>query len=311
MKKPYLSIVIPAYNEQDNVILLHKAINNALKEQKFTYEIIFVDDGSKDKTFMQLMQIKESDNKVVIVKFRRNFGQTAAFDAGFKQAQGDVVITMDADLQNDPTDIPRMLAKLDGGYDLIATWRKRRKDTFMKNFISRGAYMMRKVLFKDKLHDSNCALKAFRKECLENLTLFGETHRFIPNILQQRGFMVGEIVVKHHPRKFGKTKYGLSRILRSILDMIIVKFWMQYSARPMHLFGGIGIFMGALGFLTGLYITILKFAYGQSADRPLLLLAVLLIILGVQFLIFGVLADILIKIYYKDTRTYTIEKVLI
>jgi glycosyltransferase involved in cell wall biosynthesis len=312
MPKMDISVVIPTYNEEKNVILLHRKIKEVLDSMGKDYEIIFVDDGSRDKTFQNLQMMKQADKRVKIIKFRSNFGQTAALDAGFKQAKGDVIIAMDADLQNDPADIPRLIAKLNQGYDCVSGWRKNRKDPLTKHIASRGANLLRKIIIHDKIQDSGCTLKAYRKECFEDLDLYGEMHRFIPALLQWRGFKITELPVKHHPRKYGKTKYSMKRVIKGMLDMIVVKFWMGYSARPIHLFGGFGILMGLIGFVIALYLVIVKLFYGQGiANRPLLLLAALLMILGVQFLIFGVLADIMIKVYYGEKRkSYSIEKIL-
>ncbi len=304
-----ISIIIPAYNEEQNVGLLHEQTTKVLQEMKVSYEIIFVNDGSRDKTLQNLKLIQDPHLK--IISFRRNFGQTAAMDAGFKAAKGKVLIPMDSDLQNDPVDIPRLVAKLDEGYDVVSGWRKYRKDTFSKRFISRGANFLRKVLIQDNIHDSGCTLKAYRKECFENLTLYGEMHRFIPALLQWRGFRVTELPTRHHARKYGKTKYSMKRVVKGFLDLIVVSFWMKYSARPIHLFGTLGIITTCIGGLVGAYLTILKIFFGVPlANRPLLLLTVLLLILGVQFIIFGVMSDILIKIYYKNQPNYSIVEVV-
>lgn len=308
-----ISVVIPAYNEEKNVILLHRKIKEVLDSMGKDYEIIFVDDGSRDKTFQDLQMIKKADKRVKIIKFRGNFGQTAALDAGFKQSKGNIILAMDADLQNDPADIPRIIAKLNQGYDCVSGWRKDRKDPITKHIVSRGANLLRKIIIHDKIHDSGCTLKAYRKECFEDLDLYGEMHRFIPALLQWRGFKITELPVKHHPRKYGKTKYSMKRVIKGMLDMIVVKFWMRYSTRPIHIFGGFGILMGFAGVVISLYLTIMKLFFGQSlANRPLLLLAILLIILGFQFIIFGVLADIMVKVYFskEKIKPYNIEKIL-
>ena len=306
-----ISIVIPTYNEQDNVIPLYHQIKEVLDRLQKTYEIIYIDDGSRDRTFERLKELHNKDKKVKIIKFRKNFGQTPAMDAGFRHAKGKVIIPMDADMQNDAEDIPRLLAKLDQGYDVVSGWRKNRKDSLGKHLTSRGANLLRKILIKDKIHDSGCTMKAYRKECFEDLNLYGEMHRFIPALLMWKGFRVTELPVRHHKRKFGKTKYGLKRTLKGFLDMIVVKFWMQYSTRPVHLFGGLGIIMSIIGFLLGIYLTVMKIFFGQNlSNRPLLLLAILLIILGVQFLIFGILADIQIKNYYEKKKPYNIKEII-
>ncbi|MFC1801169.1 glycosyltransferase family 2 protein [Nanoarchaeota archaeon] len=305
-----LSIVIPTYNERENVFLLYQHIKKALDQITNSYEVIFVDDGSRDGTFRELENIHKKDKKIKIIKFRKNFGQTAAMDAGFKQAKGRVIIPLDADLQNDPKDIPRLLEKINEGYDVVCGWRKNRKDTLMKHLVSRGANLLRKIILDDKIHDSGCTLKAYKKECFEDLDLHGEMHRFIPALLMWKGFKVTEVPVKHHKRRFGQTKYGIKRTVKGFLDMLIIRFWKQYSARPIHLFGSLGMLSIFLGFLIGLYLTILKIFFGQGiGNRPLLLLSILLIIVGVQFFMFGIMTDIMVKSYYQKEKPYKIEKI--
>ncbi|MBI4150518.1 glycosyltransferase family 2 protein [Candidatus Woesearchaeota archaeon] len=305
-----LSIVIPTFNEAQNVPLLHDELSKVLKGLKHQYEIIFVDDGSNDGTRDALRRLA-SDKNVKVLFHRRNFGQTAAMDSGFKYAHGDIIITMDADLQNDPADIPKLLAKLDEGYDVVSGWRKHRQDPVSKKLFSRIAGSLRRMLTREKIHDSGCTLKAYRKECFANLDLYGEMHRYIPAILTWRGFRVTEIVVNHRARKFGTTKYGMGRILRGFLDLLIVKFWMQYSARPIQLFGRLGLCCFALGFFAGLYLLWQKFADGQAiANRPLLLLVVLLVLLGVQFFGMGVITDALTKIYYRSSPISRVSETL-
>lgn len=302
-----ISIVVPTFNEEDNVRTLFEDTQKVIEEMTVTYEILFIDDGSTDKTLERLLEIPDPHLK--IVKFRKNFGQTAAMDAGFKTALGRVIIPMDADLQNDPNDIPRLLAKLEEGYDVVSGWRKDRSDPLSKRFISAGANFLRKVLINDNIQDSGCTLKAYRRECFEDLDLYGEMHRFVPALLHWRGFRVTELPVAHHDRRHGQTKYTTWRVLRGFLDLIIVNFWMHFSARPIHLFGTLGIITTLAGFSTGVYLTVLKFMGHAIGGRPLLMLTVLLLILGVQFIIFGVMSDIMIKIYYKNQPSYAIETV--
>jgi len=309
-----LSIVIPAYNEEQNVPLLASQIKKAVDRLKKTYEIIFIDDGSRDNTFAVLKRLHDLDlEHVRVIRMRKNFGQTAAFDAGFKHARGKIIITMDADLQNDPEDIPLLLNKMKEGYDVVSGWRWQRKDPFSKKILSKFANLLRRIVTKENVHDSGCSLKAYKRECFADLNLYGEMHRYIPAILQWKGFKIGEVKVHHRLRKYGKTKYTLTRVLKGFLDLLVVKFWMQYSSRPMHLFGTIGIFSFLLGIITSVYLTIMKFLYHQSlANRPLLLLAILLMIMGIQFIIFGFLGDMLMKIYYdrKEETNYSIKQVL-
>lgn len=307
------SVVIPAYNEQKNVSLLYNKLKEVLNSMKTSYEIIFIDDGSTDNTFLELENLQKKDQNVIVIKFRGNFGQTFALDAGFKAARGKVIISMDADLQNDPADIPILLTKMKEGYDVVSGWRRNRKDPMLKCIISKGAYLLRKILFKDQIHDSGCTLKAFKRECFDDLDLFGEMHRFIPALLSWQGFKVAEVVVGHHKRKYGKTKYTIKRVVKGFLDMVVVKFWMGYSSRPIYLFGGFGLLMTIVGFAIGFYLSVQKILHYDSytlSDRPLLLFSVLLVILGVQFVVSGLLADIVIKTYYRKGKPYKIEKEL-
>ncbi len=304
-----LSIVIPTYNEEKNIAPLYIELKGVLTNLKKTYEIIFVDDGSKDNTFNEIKNIKSKEVKAI--RFRKNFGQTAALDAGFKASKGKIIITIDSDLQNDPHDIPKLLNKIKD-YDVISGWRFRRKDGFFKNIFSKFANILRKILTKEKIHDSGCTLKAYKKECFEDLNLYGEMHRFIPTILSWKGFKIGEVKVNHRERIHGKTKYGLKRLVKGFLDLIVLKFWMEYSARPIHLFGGLGIFSFITGFLIGFYLVFMKVFYNTPlSNRPLLLLSILLVVLGIQLLVLGILGDILIKIYYgKEKKYYSIKKEL-
>ena len=306
-----LSIVIPTYNEEQNVSLLYEELIRTLKPLKHPYEIIYVDDGSSDGTRQALRQLHTKDKNVKILFHRRNFGQSAAMDTGFKYAHGDVIITMDADLQNDPADIPKLLEKMNEGYDVVSGWRKYRQDPLSKKVFSKFAGFMRRSLTRERIHDSGCTLKAFKKECFTNLDIYGEMHRYIPAILTWRGFRVGEIVVNHRARKFGTTKYGMKRLFRGFLDLILVKFWMQYSSRPMHLFGGAGLWCFGLGFIGGLYLLFVKFINGEAiANRPMLMLVVLLLVLGVQFFGMGVMTDALTRIYYHQSPISRANEIL-
>lgn len=304
-----LSIVVPVFNEEINVSMLYKKITEALKKEN--YEIIFVDDGSSDNTFNILKKIAHSDKKVKLIKFRKNFGQTAAFYEGFQQAKGKIIISMDGDLQNDPFDIPRLVKKLNEGFDAVCGWRYNRVDSFGKKIFSFFANKIRRMLTKETIHDSGCSLRAYKANAIKSLELFGEMHRYIPSLLTWKGFKIAEIKVNHLPRIYGKTKYNFTRLLKGGLDLMMIKFWKQYSARPMHLFGGLGISSFVLGSLTGFYLVIMKLFYAVPlSNRPLLLLAILLVILGVQLFILGFLADIMIKTYYKDKKYYEVEKIV-
>lgn len=306
-----ISIVIPAYNEQDNLAELHKRLSSVLKKLKKSYEIIFIDDGSTDATFKVLNNIVKKDKNTKVIRFRRNFGQTAAWSAGFDNAKGSIVITMDSDLQNDPKDIPRLLEKLKEGYDVVSGWRYNRKDKFFKRFFSIFSRFLRKRIIDDKIHDSGCSLKAYRSEAIRDVELRGEMHRYIAELLALQGYKIGEIKVAHNKRKKGKTKYNLIRLPKGFLDLLLVAFWQKYSARPLHLFGGFGLISTFLGILTGLYLIYVKFRFNEAiANRPLLLLSILLVIIGIQFIIFGIITDILTKIYYSEKKNYNIEKII-
>ncbi|MCM2325641.1 MAG: glycosyltransferase family 2 protein [Candidatus Woesearchaeota archaeon] len=302
-----ISVVVPAYNEEKNISELHSQIRRASKD----CQIIFVDDGSTDNTFLELEKLKKKDKNLVIIKFRKNFGQTAAWRAGFDNATGDVVVTMDADLQNDPEDIPKLVKKIDEGYDVVSGWRQKRKDSLSKKSFSLLSRFLRGKMIGDEIHDSGCSLKAYRKECLADLELHGEMHRYIAELLAFKGYKIGEVKVNHRPRTKGKTKYGLIRLPKGLLDLVVVLFWQKYSDRPIHLFGGLGLLMSMIGTAIAGYLVYMKIFFGESlANRPLLLLAVLLIILGIQAIIFGLIADVLSKIYYKEKRAYNIEKIV-
>jgi glycosyltransferase involved in cell wall biosynthesis len=299
-EKPYLSIVVPIYNEEGNVIPLHKKIVEAVKKIGKPFEVIFVDDGSKDKTEEECHGL----SPLKLVVFRRNFGQTAAFDAGFKASSGDIIITMDGDLQNDPADIPLLLKKMDEGFDVVSGWRLHRKDNLSKHIFSRTANLLRKVLMKDSIHDSGCSLKAYRKECFVDMDLFGEMHRFIPALLELQGFRVGEVVVSHHARVTGVTKYNWHRGVKGFVDMLTIWFWRKYANRPVHLFGSAGLFSFIAGCGVLLWMLIDKlFFHAALAERIWPLIGLFLILAGIQLFIFGIMSDILVRSYYKNRQT--------
>lgn len=301
------SIVIPVYNEEEAVIPLHSEIKLVMDKIGHPYEVLFVDDGSTDRTYERLSAL----SPVKIIRFRKNFGQTAALDAGFKNARGEIFITMDGDGQNDPADIPRLLEKMAEGYDIVSGWRKDRKDNYSKRFISRGANLLRKFFVADHIKDSGCTLKSYRRECFDDLDLFGEIHRFIPAILAWKGFKIGELNVNHRQRTTGQTKYNWKRMLKGFVDMISVWFWRKYSSRPLHLFGGLGVLFGGSGFLLGLYLAIMRIFKLLSLQNSIWpLVSVFLILTGIQFFISGLLGDIAIKTYYNGKRSvYTIRDI--
>lgn len=304
MQKVDLSVVIPIYNEKENIKLLREALYSALQKLNLTYEIIFVDDGSSDGSFEIIKEEAMHDNAIKLIRFARNFGQTAALEAGFQNSKGEIIIPMDGDLQNDPADIPLLLQKINEGYDVVSGWRKRRQDKFFtKTLPSKIANAIIAKITKVHLHDYGCTLKAYKKEFLNQTRLYGEMHRFIPVYAAWHGARVAEIIVRHNPRKFGKTKYNLSKTLRVILDIITVKFLISYLNRPMHFFGGAGLFALFLGFLSGAISIYLKIFYAVNLNRdPLLLLSVFLFIVGIMFILMGLLAEIIIRTYYESQK---------
>ena len=305
-----LSVVIPVYNEEENVRLLHESLRNALDPLNQEYELLFVDDGSTDRTLPILEEIQAQDNKVVVLSLRRNFGQTAAFAAGFDFSRGDVVVTMDGDLQNDPADIPKLLELIKES-DLVSGWRKKRKDPF---FSRRLPSMMANWLISKvtgvKLHDYGCSLKAYRRDVIKNLKLYGEMHRFIPAVASWYGVRVAEVETVHHPRMRGKSKYGISRTIKVVLDLITVKFLQSFSTKPIQFFGPFGILSGFLGFLILLYLSADKILFGKDiGGRPLLLLGALLMIVGIQLIGMGLLGEMLVRVYHESQKkTYLCYK---
>ncbi len=298
-----ISVVIPVYNEEENLGKLHGELREVLDGFKgeIDSEVIYVDDGSSDTSFSILKELVEKDSRVRVIRFRKNYGQTAAMAAGFDHASGEVIITMDADRQNDPTDIPRLIDKIDEGFDVVSGWRKDRKDPFLNRRLpSMVANGLISFITRVHLHDYGCTLKAYRSEIVKNIHLYGEMHRFIPAIASWLGVSIAEVPVNHRPRTAGKSKYGISRTVRVILDLITVKFLLSFSTRPIQFFGILGVISGGVGFLIGLYLTVLKYVYHQSiGGRPLLMLAVLLIFIGVQFVSMGLLGELMARTYHE------------
>lgn len=309
-----ISVVIPMYNEEGNVAQLCREVTEVLGEMDTDYEVIFVDDGSQDATLEKLRQYAGADPHTRIVELRRNFGQTAALAAGFDEVLFDVVVTLDGDLQNDPRDIPRMVAKLDEGYDLVAGWRKDRKDAFWHRILpSLIANRLISRFINVRLHDYGCTLKAMTKEITDGIQLYGEMHRFIPALAVEMGASVTEIPVNHRPRTAGTSKYGLSRVVRVILDLVTVKFLLGYSTRPIHLFGTLGLITGFIGTAALSVITFERLFLGvDMGSRPVLPLSVMLIMIGLQFLVFGLLAEVLARTYYEsqNKEIYVIRNVI-
>jgi glycosyltransferase involved in cell wall biosynthesis len=297
-----LSIVIPVYNEEENVEPLIREINGVLAPLGKTCEIVAVDDGSKDGTFTALRRLHCTEPCLKVVRLKRNFGQTAALAAGLAYAQGEIIVLMDGDGQNDPADIPALLQKLQEGDDLVVGWRFNRQDPFLNRRLpSMIANRLISWTTKVKLHDYGCTLKAMRKDVAKSLRLYGEMHRFIPAIADERGAQIAELQVNHRPRLHGKSKYGVTRTLRVVLDLLTVKFLNSYSTRPAHVFGPIGVISGLTGFAIALYLTVQKFVYDAAiGSRPLLLLAVLLIFIGFQFVTMGLLGEMLARTYHES-----------
>lgn len=308
------SVVLPAYNEEENLGPLVAELGAVLGDCKKSYEIIIVDDGSRDRTFSVVAELHRQDPRVKALRLKRNFGQTAALAAGIAHARGSVIVCIDGDGQNDPRDIPALLEKLDEGFDLVSGWRRQRRDPFWRRRLpSQIANRVIAWLTDVKLHDFGCTLKAIRSEVARDLRLYGEMHRFIPAIAHERGARIAEVVVHHRPRLAGQSKYGLGRTLRVVLDLLTVKFFLDYATRPLHVFGLMGLASGGTGFLIGVYLTLQKLLYrGEIGGRPLLLLAVLLIVIGFQFITMGLLGEMLARTYYasSDRPTYVVEQIL-
>jgi glycosyltransferase involved in cell wall biosynthesis len=310
---PELSIVIPVHNESPNIKPLYDELTQTLGQYGRSYELLIVDDGSTDDSFEQLAALQACDPRLRVIRFRRNFGQTAAFAAGFAHARGRLVVTSDGDLQNDPRDIPAMVALIEQGHDIVCGWRKDRKDTFVNRRLpSMIANKLISWATGVELHDYGCSLKVFRAEVVKPLRLYGEMHRFLPAIASQIGVRITEVVVNHRPRQAGATKYGISRTIRVILDLATVKFLLSYSTRPLQIFGLIGLITGGLGVAITAYLGYIRLFTTQGiGDRPLLLLGVMLIFIGVQLLTFGLLAEVMARTYYEsqDKPTYVIREV--
>jgi glycosyltransferase involved in cell wall biosynthesis len=310
-----LSLIIPVYNEAQNVPILFESIQEALKPVKSMWEVIFVEDGSSDNSFDVLKSLVETDPEHVrVVAFRRNFGQTAAITAGIDHAQGEIIVLLDADLQNDPADIPMLLAKLDEGYDLVSGWRKDRKDNQLTRILpSRIANGLISWVTGVHLHDYGCTLKAYRREALEGFRLYGEMHRFIPVFAHSVGARITEMPVTHHERKFGKANYGLDRTLKIILDLFTVKFLLNYSHKPMRLFGGAGMLLSTAGGILLGYLYLRRLLQDIPVlGSPLFQLGVMLLILGFQAVLMGLIAELLARTYHESQSkpTYTIRTVL-
>jgi glycosyltransferase involved in cell wall biosynthesis len=288
-----ISVVVPVHNEERSVALLYDELRSALEPLDMQWETIFVDDGSTDGTFAALTRLHSSTDNVRVVRLRRNFGKAAALRAGFDQARGDTVVTIDGDLQDDPAEIPRLLAKLDEGFDLVSGWKTRRRDPLTRRLLSRIFNRVTGAFSGVHLHDMNCGLKAYRAEVVHGLRLYGELHRFIPVLAHYRGFRIAELPVNHRPREHGRSRYGVERYLRGFLDLLTVSFIGRYRHRPLHLFGGLGLILGAFGTAILVYLTVLKILGNAIGHRPLLLLGVLLVVIGMQFFSLGLISEMI------------------
>lgn len=309
-----ISVVVPVYNEEQSLRPLYDGLTAALERVGQSYEIVFVDDGSRDGSFAELKALHEQDQRVRVIRFRRNFGKTPALVAGFSHARGTVIFTMDADLQDDPEEIAKFLEKLDEGYDLVSGWKYPRHDPFTKTVPSFFFNRMVSMATGVQLHDINCGFKAYRREVLDDVKLYGELHRFIPVLAHERGFGVAEVKVRHHQRKYGKSKFGARRFLRGFLDLMMVVFLMQYLQTPLRLFGAIGLFSTVAGVLVDLYIVLDRFlpfgSHQEIHTRPLLFVGILLLIFGISFILTGLQSEMIRHFAYRPADEYSIRQVL-
>jgi glycosyltransferase involved in cell wall biosynthesis len=310
-----VSVVVPLLNEQENIRPLYDQITQSLTD-KYNYEIVFIDDGSTDNSFNTLAQLQKNDSRLRVVRFRKNFGQTAALSAGFAHSRGEIIVAIDADLQNDPADIPKMVARLSEGFDVVSGWRKKRHDHAIRRLLpSRVANWLIAKITGVKLHDFGCTLKAYRREVLAETKLYGEMHRFIPALASWSGARIAEMVVNHRPRTAGVAKYGLGRTLKVVLDLITVKFLGSFSTKPIYIFGGLGLATGLGAVATGLAVLYQKFLSARPLSmnkNPLLVLTAMLITATIQFILMGLLAELLVRTYHESQNrpTYVIREIL-
>jgi glycosyltransferase involved in cell wall biosynthesis len=306
--EPTISVVAPAFDEERSVALLFDELQAALDPLDAPWEVVFVDDGSRDGTFAALTRLHDAHDNVRVVRLRRNFGKSAALAAGFEQARGDVVVTIDADLQDDPAEIPRLLAKLDEGFDLVSGWKSRRRDPWTRRVLSRIFNRLASAVSGVTLHDVNCGLKAYRAEVVHDLRIYGELHRFLPVLAHERGYRVAELPVNHRPRNHGRSRYGLERYLRGFLDLLTVSLVGRYRHRPLHLFGGVGLVLGAIGTLVLAYLTVLKVTGEAIGHRPLLILGVLLVVVGLQLFSLGLLGEMIRSLHEERAGQHERER---
>ena len=300
------SVVVPLFNEKESLEELHRRLTLVLQPLSESFEIIFVDDGSTDDSFAVLKTLHERDSRVKVIQFRKNFGKASALSAGFKKAQGKIIITLDADLQDLPEEIPSLLKKIEAGYDLVSGWKVKRKDPLVRKVASRLFNLVTSFYTGVKLHDFNCGLKCYKREVIDELDLYGELHRYIPAIANWKGFNVGEVEVDHHPRKHGRSKFGSERYLRGLFDLLTVIMLTKYPEKPLHFFGLLGTILSFCGLAINVYLGIVRLSGKWIGNRPLLLLGILLLILGVQFIFFGLMGELIVFSSQKET-SYTVK----
>ena len=305
-KAAVISVVVPVHDEERSVALLYDELRSALEPLNAPWEAIFVDDGSTDGTFSALTRLHDAEQNVIVVRLRRNFGKAAALVAGFDQARGETVVTIDGDLQDDPAEIPRLLAKLDEGFDLVSGWKTRRRDPLSRRILSRIFNRVTSAFSGVRMHDMNCGLKAYRAEVVHGLRLYGELHRFIPVLAHYRGYRIAELPVNHRPREHGRSRYGVERYVRGFLDLLTVSFIGRYRHRPLHLFGGFGLILGFFGSAILVYLTVVKALGHAIGQRPLLLLGVLLVVIGMQFFSLGLISEMITS--HHEERVGTTER---
>jgi dolichol-phosphate mannosyltransferase len=310
-----ISVVVPVHNEERSIGLLHEELQAALDPLGEEWEAVYVDDGSTDASFSALTRLHAREDNVRVVRLRRNFGKAAALAAGFAQAAGERVITIDGDLQDDPSEIPQLLAKLEEGFDVVSGWKTRRRDPLSRRLPSKLFNWVAGWMSGLRLHDMNCGLKAFRAEVVHNLVLYGELHRFIPVLAHEQGYRVAEVPVNHRPREHGRSRYGMERYLRGFLDLLTVSFMGRYRHRPLHLFGGLGLLLCGSGVVLLVYLTIVKLAGHAIGQRPLLTLGVLLVVVGMQFFTLGLISEMITshheeRVVGREQRDVHVEEVL-
>ena len=307
-KQIKLSIVTPVFNEEQNISLFYSKVTKVLKKLRKSYEIWFIDDGSRDSTLKAIKEIQKKDKHVKFITFRRNFGKAAALSAGFEHANGDIIITMDGDLQDEPEEIPKFIAKIEEGYDLVNGWKFKRKDPLSKTIPSKFFNWLTSKMIGVKLHDFNCGFKAYRKEVVKEITLYGDLHRYIPAIAFWKGYRIAELPVKHNERLYGKSKYGSKRILTGFIDLMTVKYLISYTTKPLQLFGKVGLLFIFLGLISGTYLVIEWFQGIGIGRRPLLTLSVLMTLVGIQFLSIGLLGEMITSSMEQQQKSYSIKE---